>query len=176
MSELISCSAVVDILHGVTGEVLSTMLSLKALPGRAFSELQPGKSDGVVSFVGLAGMNCVGTGGLECSSKDACRLASALLMSEIEAVDDDVLDAMGELTNMIMGNFKNELELRLGPMGLSVPTVVYGGNFSTRNPGHAKGTVVPFCWGDSRLNVSVCLKPVEAGMFGRYRGRRNWGG
>jgi chemotaxis protein CheX len=164
MVDLISQEALIDMLHRVTGEVLSTMLNLRAHPEAAYTERQPGKSAGVVSFVGLAGGECAGTGSLHCESAVACQLASRFLMSEFDSVDDDVLDAFGELSNMIVGNFKNEVERHLGPMALSIPTVVYGRNFSTRSPGHEDWTVVPFMWDTSVLNVRVCLKARKASM------------
>jgi len=162
MIDLISQDALVDMLHSVTGEVLSTMLNLHAHPEACFTEHQPGKATGVVSFVGLAGGQCAGTGSLHCESRVACQLASRFLMSEFDSIDDDVLDAFGELTNMIVGNFKNEIERHLGPMALSIPTVVYGRNFSTRSPGHEDWMVVPFVWDNNRLNVRVCLKARKA--------------
>jgi chemotaxis protein CheX len=158
MVELLSQDILVDLLHIVTAEVLSTMLALEAHPAEAYIEHHPGNSTGVLSFIGLAGSDCVGTGSLQCESAVACQLASRFLMSEFESIDENVLDAFGELTNMIIGNFKNEVEKRLGPLALSIPTVVYGSNFSTRSPGHEEWTVVPFVWDSSQLNVRVCLK------------------
>jgi CheY-specific phosphatase CheX len=158
MGQPVSRDAIVDMLHRVTGEVLSTMLNLEAKPEESYTEHQPGKSDGVVSFVGLAANQWAGTGSLHCESDVACILASRFMMSEINHVDDEVMDAFGELTNMIIGNFKTQLETHLGPMALSIPTVVYGKNFSTRSPGHEDWIVVPFVWETNRLNVRLCLK------------------
>jgi hypothetical protein len=42
---------------------------------------------------------------------------------------------MAELTNMIVGNVKTELECKLGPLGLSIPTVVYGRKVKTKTAG-----------------------------------------
>jgi len=144
MRELIGRDTIVEMVHDVTGEVLSTMLNLDAAQDAVYGEMQHGKSDGVVSFVGLAGPQCVGTGSLQCSSDVACRLAGRFLMSEYAFVDDEVLDAFGELTNMVIGNFKTALEGHLGAIGLSIPTVV------------------PFSWGDDRLYVRVCLKAKDS--------------
>jgi chemotaxis protein CheX len=162
MRELIGRDTIVEMVHDVTGEVLSTMLNLDAAQDAVYGEMQHGKSDGVVSFVGLAGPQCVGTGSLQCSSDVACRLAGRFLMSEYAFVDDEVLDAFGELTNMVIGNFKTALEGHLGAIGLSIPTVVHGKNFSTRSPGNEEWTVVPFSWGDDRLYVRVCLKAKDS--------------
>jgi chemotaxis protein CheX len=81
------------------------------------------------------------------------------MMTEYDAVNDEVLDAVAEITNMIIGNVKTALEERLGPMGLSIPTVIYGRNFSSRAVGKQNWTVVPFHAGSERLEVQLCLAP-----------------
>lgn len=170
MGDLIDSEVIVDILRRVTTDVLSTMLSLEARAEEAYTEHHaPGGSGGVMSFVGLTGAECVGTGSLHCESEAACRLASRFLMSEFESVDDEVLDAFGELANMIVGNFKNEVEQHMGPMGLSVPTVIHGRNFTTRSLGREEWTVVPFLCGGDRLSVKICLKPKEAAAGRSFR-------
>ena len=42
----------------------------------------------------------------------ACRICAAMLMTEAPAVNEDVLDAVAELTNMIIGSVKTDLESR----------------------------------------------------------------
>jgi chemotaxis protein CheX len=163
MGDLIDSEVIIDILRRVTSDVLSTMLNVEARTEEPYTEHHaPNGSGGVMSFVGLTGTECVGTGSLQCESDAACRLASLFLMSEFEAVDDEVLDAFGELANMIVGNFKNEAEQHMGPMALSVPTVIHGKNFTTRSLGQEEWTVVPFLCGDDRLSVKICLKPKAA--------------
>ena len=66
-----------------------------------------------------------GTGTISCSAEFACRIASQMLMAEYAVVDADVLDAVAEIANMILGNVKTALEKSLGPMGMSIPD----GNF-----------------------------------------------
>jgi len=83
-------------------EVLSTMLSLDSEPKDVYTEnLALGDAEGVVSFIGLTG-KYAGTGGLQCTSDTARLMASKFLMNEFAAVTEEVLDAFGELTNMIM--------------------------------------------------------------------------
>jgi chemotaxis protein CheX len=142
-----------------TAEVFSTMLGLEVHHGDAFLEsASPGPSDGVVSLIGLAGA-WVGTGSVACSAAFACRAASLMLMTESPGVDGDVLDAVAELTNMIVGNVKTVLEGHFGPMGLSIPTVVFGRNFSARSVGNGPWMVVPFTCEDAQFDVKICLAP-----------------
>src|SRR3546814_14068538 len=68
-------------------------------------------------------------------SSDVCS-SDLMMMAEYDAVNDEVLDAMAEVTNMIIGNVKTALEERIGCMGLSIPTVIYGRNFTYRAVGN----------------------------------------
>src|SRR5258708_29158878 len=89
-----------------TAEVFSTMLGIELEQGDAFVTKSPAAAGGgVLAFIGLAG-RWVGTGSVSVSGALACHLSSRFLTSDYRSVDGDVLDAMGELTNMIIGNVK----------------------------------------------------------------------
>jgi chemotaxis protein CheX len=153
-----------ELVHAIrtaTQDVFTTMLNLSLTPGDVFVEKEEAvPSSGVVSLIGLAG-SWVGSGSLACSAGFAAKIASALLMTPYEAIDEDVLDAVAEVTNMIIGNVKTALENRLGAMGLSTPTVIYGRNFQTRSTGNQEWTVVPFTLGTDRMCVQVCIAPAD---------------
>lgn len=150
---------VIDALRSSTQKVFSTMLGLEAAAGPAYSErTPPGPSDGLISLIGMAGP-WIGTGSLGCSQSFECRISGALLMTEIAAVNEEVLDALAELTNMIFGNFKTTAEEYLGPLGLTIPTVIHGYKFSARSPGRETWTVAPFACDGDRLELKLCLVP-----------------
>ena len=67
------------------------------------------------------------------------------------------MDAVAEVTNMIIGNVKTTLETELGPLALSIPTVVFGRNFTARSASSEEWVVVPFDVEGSRLDVKLCL-------------------
>ena len=142
-------------------EVFSTMLTVNLAPG----EVLPGpgseeSSEGVVSFIGLAGA-WAGTGTVMCSAPMACRICSQMLMTDAQSVDEEVLDAVAELTNIVIGSVKNELEPHLGPLGLSIPTVIFGRNFKTKSSAHAQWVVVRFGWDGEDFVVKLCMAPSE---------------
>ena len=91
-----------------------------------------------------------------------------MLMTETSAVNEEVLDAVAELTNMIVGSVKTELEKHLGPLGLSIPTVVFGRNFKTKSAGTNEWTVARFHWDGELLLVKLCLAPKERAAHAVY--------
>jgi chemotaxis protein CheX len=144
---------------GATQDVFTMMLGEEVETGEPFTrKSEPAPTAGILSFIGLAG-SWAGTGCISCGAETACRLSSLLLGNECSAVSEEVLDSLAELTNMIIGNVKTALESDFGPMGLSIPTVIFGRNFVTRTSGSDEWVVVPFSLGEDRFEVQLCLAP-----------------
>jgi chemotaxis protein CheX len=146
-------------------DVFSTMLSLEIEPApERVDAADPAVNEGVLTFIGLAGP-WTGAGTISCTAELACQLCSHFLMMDAKSVNEDVLDAMGELTNMIIGNFKTMVEEHLGPLCLSIPTVIYGRNFTSRSIGHNAWVVLPFKCKGEMIEIRVCLAPSEDPYF-----------
>jgi chemotaxis protein CheX len=149
---------ILESLSGSTLQVFSTMLGVELAPGEVVESAVEDAPSEVVALIGIAGA-WAGAGNVSCSAKAACRICASMLMTEAPAVNEDVLDAVAELTNMIIGNVKTELEAHLGPLGLSIPTVVYGRNFHTKTAGAPGWMVLRFQWETDILTVKLCLAP-----------------
>jgi chemotaxis protein CheX len=164
MIDKIPPDEIIATVRSAAHEVFSTMLNLPLEDRDGFQQPEadpPGTLDGVEALVGVAG-SWTGTGRICCSSHFACRLAGALLMAEYTALDEDVLDAVAEVANMTIGNVKTHFEEKLGPLGLSIPTVIFGRNYQTRSMGVPAWVVVPFASGDDRWEIRFCLMPTRS--------------
>jgi chemotaxis protein CheX len=151
----------VESIAAAVQEVFATMLDMHMERGEDYIVTTvPHAEEGVVALIGLAGA-WAGTGSIGCSPEFACRISSQMLMTDYAAVNDEVLDAVAEVTNMVMGNVKTGLEEILGPMGLSIPTVIYGRNFTTHTVRADEWIVVPFVYGEHRMEVKICLLPAR---------------
>jgi chemotaxis protein CheX len=149
-----------------TAQVFSTMLGMTVVDRGAPQDEEPAEpAEGLVGFIGLAG-EWVGTGSLCCSGEVACKLSGQMLMTEYAAVNDEVLDAVAELTNMIIGNVKTALEPEFGPMGLSIPTVIYGRNFRINSYKSTDPVAVCFDCDGHEVIVRLCLTPRASGQKG----------
>jgi chemotaxis protein CheX len=144
--------------HSATADVFGTMLGLdiETLPTRMEGS-DPSVDDGVLAFVGMAGP-WTGAGAITCTAEFARTICQALLGTEADSVNEEVLDALGEVTNMIIGGFKTLIEQHTGLLGLSIPTVVYGRNFTSHSTGRNEWVVAPFRCGGQKMEVRVCLK------------------
>ncbi len=95
----------------------------------------------VSGIIGLSG-RIVGTVVLTMTEDLALKCASVMLMDEMTKVDADVLDAVGELTNVIAGNAKAQLEEY--KLNLSLPNVIYGKDTELRFPENCQPFTIPF--------------------------------
>ncbi len=137
--------------------VFSTMLTLPIHQQPPRQEAgDPKAMDGVIALVGIAG-KWTGTGRIHCSAEFECKIAGALVMSEYTSVDEEVLDGVAEVANMIIGHLKTSLEGKLGPLGMSVPTVIFGRNYQARTAAVTDWTVVPFESDGQTMEVRFCL-------------------
>jgi chemotaxis protein CheX len=146
--------------HSVN-EVFTSMLSLQVAVGEARIKTSiDQQTDGVVALVGLTG-EWTGTGVLCCSAPSACRIAGHFLMTDYPEVNDDVLDAAGEITNMVIGGFKNALADKVGPLGMSIPAIVYGQKMRTSSKGGSHDWMsFPFQADGNDFEFLVRLQPA----------------
>jgi len=129
------------ILELAVQEVFEIMLGCRVKPA-AQSEHTP--SYEFTGMIGLAGALC-GILTVCCDAKTAGEIAKRML-GDTAGSKEQVADALGEICNMIAGNFKNKLAGTDGQCMLSVPTVISGGEYSFRSlaEGSCMETVVLF--------------------------------
>jgi chemotaxis protein CheX len=159
---------IIQAVHSATAEVFSTMLGIEVETAPVHTDQSnPSVTEGVMAFVGIAGP-WVGSGVISCSASFACRVCELFLMTEAVAVSEEVLDAVGELANMVIGNFKTAAESMVGPLGLSVPTVIYGRNFTSKSLGNNDWLVMPFKCGDDTFEIRVWFAPAAESTMARH--------
>ncbi len=117
-----------------------------------------GSADTLHDVSGVIGITGKAAGTVVVSlSTDVARKASAamLMMDEAELADDEIIDAVGEITNMVAGSAKAKLEEY--ELSISLPNVITGSNHVVRFPKDIPTLCVPFDtqWGDLMLEVGL---------------------
>ncbi len=154
---LLDQERLVDLTFTAANDVFQMMLGMDVTAGNAHTEQSvPQEDDLIVTLIGITGP-WMGTGMIRCKSEFACKIASCMLMTDYSDVNEDVLDAMAEMSNMVFGNVKTNLEEVLGNLGLSIPTVIYGSNFATRGVGKQTWIVMPLHSGADSMELRLCL-------------------
>jgi chemotaxis protein CheX len=149
---------VIETIQNAAIRVFSTMLTKELTPQPPHLETESAAvTEGVIAQISVVGP-CSMTSLVCCSADVARQIASAMLMQECAAVDAEVLDAMAEIANMIVGNVKTDLDAQMGGVSLSIPTVTYGRNFTVHNHSN-RWMIVPFLMDAQPFNIKVCFEP-----------------
>ena len=113
----------------------------------------------VSAIIGLTG-EARGAVVISMKSVLACRLTSMLTGEDHTSMDDEVIDAIGEIINIIAGNAKRGLEESFR-LVISLPTIVHGSNHAIQWPNdQARIICIPFKIFD---NETFCLSvAIEA--------------
>jgi chemotaxis protein CheX len=131
-------------------EVFEIMLGCKLEP---LQPREPAPSE-FTAMVGLAGQLC-GVLTLRCSAQSATLMASKMLGVDPKQADEHMWDALGEVCNMIAGNFKNKLTGMADRCMLSVPTVITGADYSFHSLADAGPLEVNFTFEGSPIVVAL---------------------
>lgn len=117
---------------------------------------EPSLSCEFTAMVGLAGQLC-GLLTLRCGTKSAALMASKMLGTEIKEEDQQMWDAIGEIANMVAGNFKNKLTGMGDGCMLSVPTVITGSDYSCRSMADTAPLEVAFLFEGAPVIIALEL-------------------
>ena len=144
--------------------VFRTMLDCQVRRGKVVLKDSGAPKFEVSGIVGLSSQRAAGTIVLSLSQPVALKSASVMLLHEITQLNADVVDAVGELTNVVAGAGKADLEEYALVSGL--PNVITGRDHEVRFPSEVTPVCVPFDtdWGPLALEVGFApiREPVSA--------------
>jgi len=115
----------------------------------------------VSGIIGISGKG-VGTVVLSMQRPVAIKAAETMLMMEgIQEVNNDVLDAVGEITNMVCGDAKAKLEKF--HMSISLPNILCGDDCWLHFPQKSHPIAIPFkCpWGSLALQIGFSFPSAK---------------
>lgn len=117
----------------------------------------PGANPEVTAMVGVAGELC-GVLNFVCGSSGARMMAARMLGVDEAAAGEQQWDAIGEICNMIAGNFKAKLPEIGSRCMLSVPTIVFGSNYRLRALAAKRKIDLAFCVEGAPVRLSLELQ------------------
>ncbi|MFZ0523986.1 MAG: chemotaxis protein CheX [Candidatus Acidiferrales bacterium] len=108
------------------------------------------------AMVGLAGALC-GMVTIRCSSATAAKFAARMLGDDATSNSTTVSDALGELCNMVAGNFKAKVQLLAERCVLSVPTVISGEDYEMQTPEPSEGCLFALAYEGEMVWISLIV-------------------
>ncbi|HEY5672096.1 MAG TPA: chemotaxis protein CheX [Malonomonas sp.] len=126
-----------------TQEIFSSMIMLDVAAGEPFKRSKETLKNSVSGIIGLTGTSKALLS-IHLPNTMAIDVTTAFLGMEVQEVDEDVRDAIGELANMLGGNLKTALDPAGSNVQLSMPSVVYGEEYAIDSLADAITVTVPF--------------------------------
>lgn len=140
-----------------TQEIFSTMIMLEVSPGKPFQRNSEPLRNSVSGIVGLAG-KFKGLLGIHMPNSMALAITTAFLGMEVDEIDEDVRDAVGELANMLAGNLKTALDPKGSDIQLSMPSAIHGEEYAIDCLTNAVNVTVPFELNGESLLVELQIR------------------
>lgn len=137
--------------------VISTMCSVNPLPGNP--SVKEGKTTWgeVTGVIGLAGASVMGSLMLSFDQKGVLHIVSKMLMEEFTEINQEVIDAVGEITNMITGGAKKELSEIGMVIEMAIPMVVSGKGVEINQVAVSPIISVPFTFPEGNFVIEANL-------------------
>jgi len=138
-----SCIELSDKLIESTIEIFTGMVMMEiSVAADSLLKLGPLKKS-ITGMVGLAGIH-KGVLAVHFPYQVAMAVTSNFLGMEVGEINDDVQDAIGEIANMLGGNLKTILSDRGKDIQLSLPSTIYGDEYSLASQADVDQIILPF--------------------------------
>ena len=132
-----------------TVDIFTTMVMMDIKAGEPIvGEMRSLKSS-TTGMIGLAGLY-KGVLAIHIPNEIAMAITSSFLGMKVADVNEDVLDAVGELTNMLGGSVKGMLSENGRDIELSLPSTISGDTYNFQCREEADIVVIPFLVGDKQ--------------------------
>ncbi len=140
-----------------TINVLETMAFINVQAGRPYlkkDNLAVGDVSGVLGLTGVAN----GTISVTFEEKCILTVVSNMFGETMSELNSEIADAVGELTNMISGQARRELEEMGKVFKAAIPSVVTGKSHSITHYSDGPKIAIPFHTDSGEFTIEVCFE------------------
>lgn len=137
--------------------VVKTMAALEPVPGTPSIKKESSSRGDISGIVGITGE---AEGSLSITFHKDCilHITSQMLGEEKKEINNEVKDAVGELTNMISGDSRRRLQLLGHTFQGAIPSVVSGPEHEIKHITNGPVLSIPFATKAGGFTVEVCFK------------------
>lgn len=126
-----------------TNEIFSSMVMMEvSVTGPVQSKL-PSLENSITGVIGLAGTH-KGVLAMHFPHPVAMAITGSFLGMDVDEINEDVEDAVGELANMLGGSVKSILSANGRDIELSLPSIISGKNYDFQPTRDIDRVVIPF--------------------------------
>jgi chemotaxis protein CheX len=140
-----------------TISVLETMAFMDVDAGKPYLKMDDVAVGDVSGILGLTG---VANGTIAVTFEEKCILTvvSNMFGETMTELNNEIADAVGELTNMISGQARRELEETGKVFKAAIPSVITGKNHSIIHYSEGPKIAIPFNTDNGDFTIEVCFE------------------
>lgn len=137
-------------------DVMKTMAQIEPLPGKPFIKDDETALGDISGIIGITGHT---KGSISVTFTEPCILpiVSNMLGEEMTELNEEIGDAVGEITNMVAGQARQGLSKLGKRFHAAIPTVVMGHDHEVCHIVNGPVLVIPFTTPTGHITVEVCL-------------------
>jgi len=145
-----------DKLIEATMDIFSSMVMMEITVKEIMTE-HGQLQDSITGMIGLAGTH-KGVLAVHFPYTVAMAITSSFLMMDVEEINEDVHDAVGEIANMLGGNVKTILSEKGRDIDLSLPSTIAGSQYSFQSDKQIEKVIITFDTGVGTFMVEMDLE------------------
>lgn len=138
-------------------EVLKKMVLIELVAQKPFIKTTNEAHGDVTGIIGITG-DATGSLAISFTGDCICHIVGRMLGEEYHEPTAEVIDAVGELTNIISGVARTKLEKEGMSVYASIPSVVFGANHTINHILKVPSIVIPFFLPVGPFFIDVCIK------------------
>ena len=138
-------------------EIFSSMLMMEISAIEETQTVGHHLVDSISGVIGLAG-TYKGVLAVHLPHRVAIAITSGFLGMDVEEMNSDVEDAIGELANMLGGNIKSILSEKGRDINLSMPTTISGHDYDYQSNKDAERTFIQFECQTGQFTIELQLE------------------
>ncbi|MBX7136919.1 MAG: chemotaxis protein CheX [Oligoflexia bacterium] len=144
--------------RNATISVLSTMAATVPVPGEPRQSGDAVHFGAVTGLIGLTSPTAHGNLLLTFDEQSILNVVSRMFGEQILAINQEVIDAVGEITNMVCGGAKRELAEQGLKFDMATPLVVTGNHLELLHISKSRIVSIPFSTPEGKFEVATTLE------------------
>ncbi len=140
-----------------TIHVLNTIASTNVEAGKPYIKKEKIARGDVSGVIGLMG-GVKGTISVSFTQRSILSIVSNMFGEEVSEINDEISDAVGEISNMISGQARKKLDEQGKSIKAAIPSVVTGKNHTITHITNHPILAIPFNTDNGDFTIEVCFE------------------
>ena len=143
-----------------TINVIDIMANIQCEPGKIFIKENKTTTGDITGIIGLSGV-AKGSIAISFDESTILKIVANMFGENVQRIDDEISDAVGEIANMISGQARKELSGRGKYFKAAIPTIVVGKNHVIQHITGDPIIAIPFSTPEGKFLIEICMEDTR---------------